>query len=128
TTTGLVLTSDDARSGARSALIHLPGLSRAPRRPRSASWRARYRREVPTAVLTARPDSRRTARCCEIVGLVTGNAAAISPAESSLSQISDKISRRTGELSAVSTFWISRTLPPVAPQLYDCLLFGNYLI
>jgi hypothetical protein len=112
TTTGLVVTRDEARSGARSALIHLPGLSRAPCRPRSASCRARYRREVPTAVLVASPASRSTARCCEIVGLVTGNAAAMSPADSSVSQIRDRISRRTGELSAASTFWMSRTLPP----------------
>jgi hypothetical protein len=116
TTTGLVVTRDDARSGARSALTHLPGLSRAPCSPRSASRRARYLREVPTAVLAARPASRSTARCCEIVGLVTGNAAAISPADSSRSQIRARISRLTGELSAASTFWISRTLPPGAPN------------
>jgi hypothetical protein len=41
TTTGLVQTLDAARSGASSALIHLLGLSRAPCRPRSESWRAR---------------------------------------------------------------------------------------
>ena len=41
TTTSLVRASDRARSGAPSALLHLPGLARAPRRPRSASWRAR---------------------------------------------------------------------------------------
>src|SRR6516165_8180461 len=46
-----------------------------------------------------------------MVGLVTGNAAAISPAESSRSQIRPRISRRTGEVRAASTFWISRTSP-----------------
>jgi hypothetical protein len=70
---------------------------------------------VPTAVAAARPASRSTARCWEIVGLVTGKAAAISPADSSRSQIRLRISRRTGEASAASTFWMSRTvfLPPV---------------
>src|SRR5690348_1723031 len=48
-----------------------------------------------------------------MVGLVTGNAAAISPADSSRSQIRPRISRRTGEVSAARTFWISRTSPPV---------------
>src|SRR6266699_5513731 len=48
-----------------------------------------------------------------MVGLVTGNAAAISPADSSRSQIRPRISRRTGEVSAASTFWISRTSPSV---------------
>jgi hypothetical protein len=42
-----------------------------------------------------------------MVGLVTGNAAAISPADSSSSQIRPRISRRTGEVSAARTFWIS---------------------
>src|SRR5205823_12546917 len=51
-----------------------------------------------------------------MVGLVTGNAAAISPADSSRSQIRPRISRRTGEVSAASTFWISRTSPSV-PRL-----------
>src|ERR1700749_4716224 len=46
-----------------------------------------------------------------MVGLVTGNAAAISPADSSRSQIRPRISRRTGEVRAASTFWISRTSP-----------------
>src|SRR5689334_22576154 len=48
-----------------------------------------------------------------MVGLVTGNAAAISPADSSRSQIRPRISRRTGEVSAARTFWISRTSPSV---------------
>src|ERR1700745_821443 len=46
-----------------------------------------------------------------MVGWVTGNAAAISPADSSRSQIRPRISRRTGEVRAASTFWISRTSP-----------------
>src|SRR5690242_6543299 len=48
-----------------------------------------------------------------MVGLVTENAAAISPADSSRSQIRPRISRRTGEVSAARTFWISRTSPSV---------------
>src|SRR6266702_3878020 len=54
-----------------------------------------------------------------MVGLVTGNAAAISPADSSRSQIRPRISRRTGEVSAARIFWISRTSPSVPRRVFS---------
>src|SRR5579872_7063763 len=44
-----------------------------------------------------------------MVGLVTEKAAAISPAGTSRSQMRARISRRTGEVSAPITLWMSRT-------------------
>ena len=80
-------------------------------------------------MVVTNPASRSTARCWEIVGLVNRKALAMSPAATSRSQIKERISRRTGEVSAPMIFWRSR-VGAVVPVGADpgCSLFATCLI